>query len=170
MCINSNNNNNNNAVIYKNYRKFQDFILFFKIPVGTRKHFLEIYRHFVHAPSKRFASRGQILHVGFVIAVILKNRDILVGIVTRLRAGTSKELWFDCGQDFLSNSERADPLWGPPGLPFSVYWSISSVCKPARARRWSVSLSSGTVEDGLSYTSAPPHAFVTCAETTLLRL
>jgi hypothetical protein len=40
----------------------------------------------------------------------LQSRDSLVGIVTRLRAGTSKELWFDCGQDFLSNSERADPL------------------------------------------------------------
>jgi len=84
MC---NNNNNNNAVIYNHYRKLQDFILFFKIPVGTRKHFLEIYRHFVHAPSKNFASRGQILRVGFVIAVILKNRDIVVGIVTMLRVG-----------------------------------------------------------------------------------
>jgi len=39
-------------VIYNNYRKLQDFILLFKSPVGTRRHFVEIYRHFVHAPSK----------------------------------------------------------------------------------------------------------------------
>jgi len=68
---NNNNNNNNNTVIYNNYRKLQDFILLFKIAMGARKHFLEIYRHFVHAPSKEFAIRGQILRVGFVNAVIL---------------------------------------------------------------------------------------------------
>jgi hypothetical protein len=88
MCI-----NNKNAVIYNNYRKLQDFLLLFKISVDTRKYFLEIYRHFVHVPSKMFTSRGQILRVGFVNAVILKNRDIVVGIGTRLRAGLPR----DCG-------------------------------------------------------------------------
>jgi len=46
MCI-----NNNSAVI----NKLQDFILFFKISMGTRKNFFEIYGLFEHAPSKRFA-------------------------------------------------------------------------------------------------------------------
>jgi hypothetical protein len=40
-----NNNNNNN-----------NLILLFKIPMGTRKNFFEIYKPFGHAPSKRFAT------------------------------------------------------------------------------------------------------------------
>jgi hypothetical protein len=35
----------------------QNLISLFKIPMGTRKNFLEIYRQFGHAPSKIFASR-----------------------------------------------------------------------------------------------------------------
>jgi len=34
----------------------QDLILLFKIPMITRKNFLEIYIQFWHAPLKRFAS------------------------------------------------------------------------------------------------------------------
>jgi hypothetical protein len=44
------NNNNNNAVIII-YGRLQDIILLFKIPVGTRKDFFEIYRLFGHALS-----------------------------------------------------------------------------------------------------------------------
>jgi hypothetical protein len=50
------NNNNNNSLIKNNYRTIQVLILFFKIPMGTRKDFFEIDRTFGHAPSKRFAS------------------------------------------------------------------------------------------------------------------
>jgi hypothetical protein len=46
----------NNAVINNYYGKLQAFILFFKISMGTRKNFFEIYGLFEHAPSKRFAS------------------------------------------------------------------------------------------------------------------
>jgi len=48
--------NNNNAIINNNYRKLQDQILFFKIPMGTRKDFFEICIEFGHASSKWFAS------------------------------------------------------------------------------------------------------------------
>jgi len=34
----------------------QDLILFFKIPMGTRKNFVEIFGQFGHAPSKSFTS------------------------------------------------------------------------------------------------------------------
>jgi len=44
-------NNNNN-----NYGGLQDIILLLKIPTGTRKYFFDIYRTFVHAPSKVFTS------------------------------------------------------------------------------------------------------------------
>jgi hypothetical protein len=53
ICI-----DDNNAVLNNNYGRFQDLILFFKIPMGARKNFLEIYRQFGHAPSKRFTSPG----------------------------------------------------------------------------------------------------------------
>jgi hypothetical protein len=39
-----------------NYGRIQSLILLFKIPMGTRMDFFEIYRQFGHAPSKRFAS------------------------------------------------------------------------------------------------------------------
>ena len=35
-----------------NYGRLQYFILLLKIPVVTRKNFLEMYRKFGHAPSK----------------------------------------------------------------------------------------------------------------------
>jgi len=57
LCINYNHTiiicaNNNNAVI-NNYGRLQSFILFFKIPTGTRKNFFEICRQFGHPPAKR---------------------------------------------------------------------------------------------------------------------
>ena len=51
MCSNNNNyaiiNNNNCGML-------QDFTLFFKIPMSTRKNFFEIYTQFRHAPWKKF--------------------------------------------------------------------------------------------------------------------
>jgi hypothetical protein len=41
-----------------NYVRLQDRILLFKIPMGMRKNFFEIYREFEHVPSKRFARPG----------------------------------------------------------------------------------------------------------------
>jgi hypothetical protein len=60
LCINYNHTiitytNNNNAVI-NNHGRLQSFILFFKIPTGTRKNFFEIYRQFGHPPAKRIVS------------------------------------------------------------------------------------------------------------------
>jgi len=52
----NNNNNNNNAVFGNNFGRSQDLILLFKIPMGTRNNFLEMYRKFGHAPGKGFAS------------------------------------------------------------------------------------------------------------------
>jgi hypothetical protein len=49
---------NNNTIINNNYGRLQDHILFFKIPIGRRKHFFHICRQFGHAPSKSFASPG----------------------------------------------------------------------------------------------------------------
>ena len=43
----------NKAVVNNNIGRLRDLILLFKIPMGTRKNFLEIYRQFGHAPSKR---------------------------------------------------------------------------------------------------------------------
>ena len=57
MCNNNNNNNNNNGVLNNsNYVRPQDLILFFKLPKGTRKNFLDTYRQFGHAPSKGITS------------------------------------------------------------------------------------------------------------------
>ena len=42
-CIN--NNNNNNATVNNNCGRLQDFILLFKILMGTPKNFFEIYTH-----------------------------------------------------------------------------------------------------------------------------
>jgi hypothetical protein len=42
---------NINAVININYGRLQEFILLFRIPMGTRKNFVEIHRQFGHAPS-----------------------------------------------------------------------------------------------------------------------
>jgi len=57
---NNNNNNNNTGVVNNNnnnnYVRPQDLILFFKLPKGTRKNFLDTYRQFGHAPSKVIAS------------------------------------------------------------------------------------------------------------------
>ena len=41
-----------------NYVRLQDCILLFKIPMGMRKNFFEMYRQFGHVPSKRFACSG----------------------------------------------------------------------------------------------------------------
>ena len=43
-------------MINNNCGELKTFLLFFKIPMGRRKNFFEIYRQFGHAPSKRFAS------------------------------------------------------------------------------------------------------------------
>ena len=47
--------NDNNALI-NDYGRFQNLILRFEIPMGTRKDFFEIYRQFGYASPKRFAS------------------------------------------------------------------------------------------------------------------
>ena len=49
---------NNNAVISNNYGWRQDLILLFKIPMDTRKNFVEICEQFGHSPSNKFASPG----------------------------------------------------------------------------------------------------------------
>jgi len=54
VCIDS----NDNGMIGSNCGRLQDPILLYKTPIGARKNFFEIYRHFWDAPSKRFASRG----------------------------------------------------------------------------------------------------------------
>ena len=41
-----------------NYGILKDLILFFKIPMGTRKNVFEIYRQFVHTPSETFCNPG----------------------------------------------------------------------------------------------------------------
>ena len=41
---------NNNSVINNNCGIVQDFTLLFRIPIGTRKIFFEVYGQFVHAP------------------------------------------------------------------------------------------------------------------------
>ena len=51
-------NNNNNNTINNNYGSLQDLTLPFKIPMGMRMNFCEIYRRFGHATSKRVASPG----------------------------------------------------------------------------------------------------------------
>jgi hypothetical protein len=52
MCVN---NDNKIAIINNNYYgRPQDLILLYKIPMGTRQKFFEIYRKFGHAPSKNF--------------------------------------------------------------------------------------------------------------------
>jgi len=56
MRNNNNNNNNNNGVVNNNYVMPQDLILFFTIPKGTPNNFLDMYRHFGHAPLKGIAS------------------------------------------------------------------------------------------------------------------
>jgi hypothetical protein len=60
LCVNYEINNNNNAVINNNnnYGRLQNLILLFKIPLGTRKDFLDVYRQFGHEPSERFTSCG----------------------------------------------------------------------------------------------------------------
>ena len=54
VCIDS----NDNGMIGSNCGRLLDLILLYKIPIGTRKDFLEVYRQFGQAPSKRFASPG----------------------------------------------------------------------------------------------------------------
>ena len=51
ICINI-----NNAVISNNSVKHQDLILIFKIPMGTQKNFLEMYRQLGHVLSKTFTN------------------------------------------------------------------------------------------------------------------
>jgi len=53
ICI-----NDNNAVINNHYERLQDFILLFKIPMGTQENFFEIYRKFGHVPSKWLSNHG----------------------------------------------------------------------------------------------------------------
>jgi hypothetical protein len=49
---------NNNVIINTNYESLQDLILLFKIPMGTRKNFLQIFRLFGPASSKTRLSNG----------------------------------------------------------------------------------------------------------------
>jgi hypothetical protein len=76
ICIN--NNNINNAVI-NNYGRLQDFILLFKIPIGTRKGFFEINRQFGHAPSKKFTNPG-LGDLGFPPHAVVRTYGSLVCI------------------------------------------------------------------------------------------
>jgi hypothetical protein len=46
----------NNAAVNNESWRLQDLILFFKIPIGTRKYFFEIYGQFENVPSERFSS------------------------------------------------------------------------------------------------------------------
>lgn len=46
----------NNTIINNNYGSLRELILPFKIPIGTRKDFIELYRLFGQAPSNRFAN------------------------------------------------------------------------------------------------------------------
>ena len=46
--------NYNNAVISNNYGSSQDFILFSKVPMGTRMNFFEIYRQFGASALRKF--------------------------------------------------------------------------------------------------------------------
>jgi len=39
-----------------NHGRLQDLILFYKIPMGTRKNFFETDKQFGHTPSKSFAN------------------------------------------------------------------------------------------------------------------
>ena len=50
ICI-----NDNNSVIDNNYERLQDLLLLFKIPMGKRMDFFQIYRKFERASSKRCA-------------------------------------------------------------------------------------------------------------------
>ena len=57
-CINY---SSNNAIININYGRLQELIFLYRLPVGTRKDFFDIYRQFGHAPSKRMVSPSLIL-------------------------------------------------------------------------------------------------------------
>jgi hypothetical protein len=57
LCINYIICINNNAAI-NNSGRLEDLILPFKIPMGTRKNFFEVYGQFRCAPSKGFARPG----------------------------------------------------------------------------------------------------------------
>ena len=49
---------NINSIINNNSGRLQQLVLFFKILLGTRKNFIEIYGQFGHPPSKKFDSPG----------------------------------------------------------------------------------------------------------------
>ena len=73
---NNNNNNNNTGVLNNNnnnnnYVRPQDLILFFKIPKGTRKNFLDTKRQFGHAPPKGITSPVMKCIVGSVVGCTL---------------------------------------------------------------------------------------------------
>jgi hypothetical protein len=48
--------NDNSVVVNNNYGRIRDLILLFKIRMGTRNNFFEVYRQLGHAPSKWVAS------------------------------------------------------------------------------------------------------------------
>jgi hypothetical protein len=50
--MNNSNNNNNNAKINNSYGRLQDLILLFKILMGKRKNFFELYKQLGHEPKK----------------------------------------------------------------------------------------------------------------------
>jgi len=73
-------NSNNNTIIDNNNNcgRLQDLILIFKIPMGTRKNFFEIYTQFKNAPSKRFCQPS--LSVSCNTIWLRKDRQMKVDI------------------------------------------------------------------------------------------
>jgi hypothetical protein len=58
ICI-----NDDNAVINNNHGRFEDLILLFKIPMGTRTDFFRICRKFGHMPLKRFPAFSSVFSI-----------------------------------------------------------------------------------------------------------
>ena len=69
--------NNKNSIINNNYGRFRDFILLLKIVTVTRKIFLEIYRQFGSASSKKFASPGLSNTKGLSKVYVYRDRNSL---------------------------------------------------------------------------------------------
>jgi len=66
-----------------NHGRLQDLILFYKIPMGTRKNFFETDKQFGHTPSKSFANPDlESLHlivVGLCVLITLRAIPVVPG-------------------------------------------------------------------------------------------
>jgi hypothetical protein len=75
------NNNNNDAKINNNYGSLQDLILLFKIPLGKRKNFFELYKQFGHAPKKgSLAMVCALLCIRNQVSHPYKTTDVIIGL------------------------------------------------------------------------------------------